>query len=1092
MGIFGRRRDANHWLERGRSCLLQGKGSQAESAFGHVLREQPQHLEALKGMMESWLLQGKSHGVIEQFDSLPTLQQERWQELLLIALAMQVGHLKVEGYLDWLRLPRESSKRLSGIRKLSKEYTKCGALAIQWVESALLTFHIDEANQALRQLRDAEPRVSPKLIAHLYAQRDALLLKKSPDIEQALHKASELKSPSDRIQLLLPFAQESMSLAPLQRDIGLAFFENDEPESAMRFLNRAVNANPYWVNAWVELGLAGIASGRLVRSREALFRAIYLSDSPWVGQLHEEIEIKLIESPELSRMEPALDRLMVGDPAGSIEGLQRALEINDQRADAHFLMGRAYSEMGELTRSPMYLRDALSLVQDGEEDLKAKIGSLLEHDLHQKYLALVADDWAEEAVDLLGEALQMDATMPLLEECHRISQKIHQGELAMEAALLYEEGRPGQDDLPFESMRTIRTALVLAPDFPEAKMTQAVLVALAGDHAMAETEIRELLTSSLPLSYVQLQLAGVFFQTNDFELADEYWLKSSQANIEPWSGIASDNLNLLHSENGGEIVVYALPTYRHTAHFKPERRLDGMSFPSQDNLFQISPSMEMDHGEFSMEEALEKAANEIPKFSDIAPTGGGEVPDLTQAESVSPEDILNETESLSEVSLFDRPDEKKKTNADFPYSTGRSSTEVPSIRSMEQSGDVPLFDVTPSTEVDEVLPTAQLEEQAHVHIPKFSELLAKAEDAGTETSGGDVAPGLSEEPVADSSESTAPSEQSEDSEVPAPFGSRSKFRAWTPSSQTLDAVEEKSEVESKPSFTLPPPPFSFDSSKESSTPSPLPPPPFAQTTTPAPPSPFGGASSSRPSLETVSLVPEEMPIPSELAPPEELSAPTVIPSQEGAATESAEAEPLPLPPAPIAMADSQSVPEPVADVEIPLPPPPALPPVAEEPVVTEPFGSNVTALATDTEVAPPELPPPPPALPPEPVAEVSAQAEVSDSPVEASPMVEVEVPIPVATTPAADVAENVVPVPEPVQAEVTTASVVDSQQAASESVVEAKDTEPADTSTVTKAPQEAKPAPSFSSLDNLDLFDDQNDLDLFLEGAFDSLESKDD
>lgn len=1052
MGMFGRRRDAYHWLERGRASLLQGKGSQAETAFGHVLRDQPQNLEALKGLMEAWLLQGKSHGVIEQFDGLPTLQQDRWHELLLIALAMQVGHLKVEGYLDWLRLPRESSKRLSGIRKLSKEYTKCGALAIQWVESALLTYHIDEANQALRQLRDAEPRVSPKLIAHLYSQRDALLLKKAPDIDQALHQASELQDPEDRIKLLLPFASERMSLAPLQRDIGLAFFEASQPERAMRFLNRAVNANPYWVNAWVELGLAGIACGRLVRAREALFRAIYLSDSPWVGNLHEEIEIKLMADPELSRMEPALDRLVAGDPAGAIEPLQRALEINDERASIHYLMGRAYSEMGELSRSTMYLRDALQLVQPGEEELKTKVCRMLEHDLHIKYLRLVSDDWAEEAVDLLDEALQTDSVMPLLSECLRLAKHIHAGSLPMEAVLVYEDGRPNDVDLPFESMRAMRTALALAPDFAEARITQAVLVAQAGDFEMAEDELQSLLTSSLPLSYVQLQMAGVCFLKQEFERADEFWLKASQGNLDPWSELASSNLNTLHSGVGGEIVVFALPTYQHILPFKPGQRLDGMSFPSQDNLFQISPSMEMDHGEFSMQEALEKAASEIPRFSKIAPTGGSLANHVLAQEQTEPEDILKETEALSDVSLFDRPDEKKKRNPDFPYSTGRSSTEVPTIASQQPMQNRPLFDISPSTEVQEVLPTKQLEQQAEIALPKLSDLAPTSEDSSVFTARPDSQaqhwetldsqPGLPADDVEDA-----------DGSVPA-TGFRSKFKAWTPSANSLPAVEdsefyEEPEVSSKPATpALPPAPFSFLSSDDEErdsggSTSPLPPPPFGNSSAlPPAPSVFGA----NPFANSLQQAPADSPAqvhPEESSHPE-LPAPPMI----EAAAQVSEEEDLLLPPAPMSFPQEESQDLSAAGLDSLPPPPPSLDEtiVAGEealappsPIVqTAPFGSPVPqALSTE-----PMEPPQPVSSPSEPVA-----------------------PEPVAPA--------FLPVPDPVAQD----RVAETQQPSAE--------EPP------SEPVKAAPAPSFSSLDNLNLFDEQSDLDSFLDGAFDSLESKD-
>jgi cytochrome c-type biogenesis protein CcmH/NrfG len=58
-------RSLSEWLILGKSALLSHRGEKAEHAFATILRSDPEHPEALQGLMTAWLLLGKSDQVIE-------------------------------------------------------------------------------------------------------------------------------------------------------------------------------------------------------------------------------------------------------------------------------------------------------------------------------------------------------------------------------------------------------------------------------------------------------------------------------------------------------------------------------------------------------------------------------------------------------------------------------------------------------------------------------------------------------------------------------------------------------------------------------------------------------------------------------------------------------------------------------------------------------------------------------------------------------------------------------------------------------------------------------------------------------------------
>ncbi|HAA55947.1 MAG TPA: hypothetical protein DCE42_14380, partial [Myxococcales bacterium] len=333
--LFGKSGGKQTLLTLGESALLRGRGDEAEARFQAILETYPEHRRARMGLMEAWLCQGKSDLVLDTYDKLPEQEKTIFDDQFLLALSLQVGSLKRDGYLRWLQTPRQGSDRHAAIAHLAKTFAKCGIFSIHWAESAIRRLEFQEAEQALRQMRDAQPPLSEERVSTLYAKRDAVLLKDHPEVVHLLEECQALDEPHERLRRLEPVAIKHMSIAALQHDTGVAFFDCGQPEAGIRFLSRAVGCNPYWVNAWLNLGRVSLAAERYVRARDAFQRILMLFEFPWVRDVYGNIDDFISNHPERPHVEAGLDRAQNGDYYGAAESFRVALTHNP---DAPFLI----------------------------------------------------------------------------------------------------------------------------------------------------------------------------------------------------------------------------------------------------------------------------------------------------------------------------------------------------------------------------------------------------------------------------------------------------------------------------------------------------------------------------------------------------------------------------------------------------------------------------------------------------------------------------------------------------------------------------------------------------------------------------------
>lgn len=678
--------EVDKWLLSGKQSLVADKGSRAEAYFANILQERPDHPEALQGLMTAWMLSGKSDQVIEYHDESSTHVQEQLREFLWVALAMQVGHLSHEGYAKWICLPVDHLPRLEGLRALAEEFSKCGALTMDWANTALAVYRLDEAQQALKQLRDAQPRLPEREVSRLYARRDAIQLKEHPELAALLNEASGITSPLERFERLEPIAKRWMNIAPLQRETGLALMELKQPQDAMRYLNRAVDVNPYWLNAWIELGYAAIQSKRIVRAKEAFTRAFHLAEKEWIKELVHQLEDLMTAQPHLAAAEMAFDRMEVGDFHGSVEPLQKG--IRDQRGLC-WTLGEVYCSLGEFAKASSTLRGMWADSLEEGKPLTAEQASLLELATHQHILELLLAQRWDEAVHLLEDMLSTEEPFPLLREDESIAQQLLQGKLTRGALICYERARRKLSSPNPECIRWLQQAIRECPHFPEARLARGILLAKEGDLEGAQADLQQAMEGLRSESQGLFHMAGIFFLQQQEAQAQSMWRQCVERGESPWAERSLLNLQILERQHPGKLLLAWLPTHQRIIDWMPAEDAPSVQadpalplvstppsppapllVPTQEpafeegvlldalpnteevpfdpqieddslipnhpttpsgDLFEISPSMENSAPEVSPEAVKELAEEALPRFSDLAP-------DLAKAQE--PEDPL--------------------------------------------------------------------------------------------------------------------------------------------------------------------------------------------------------------------------------------------------------------------------------------------------------------------------------------------------------------------------------------------------------------------------------------------------------------------
>ncbi len=592
---FQPRHGMQAWVEIGQDALSRGELDEAEAAFTKAGEATPNAEIVTVGFIQIALLRDHVARALNLYEQMSERQQRHHHELLLLALSLQSESLTPRAYALWMRLPSAGSDRLKGLRELCQRHPKCGFLAAQWAELALQSFQLEEADVALRLLRDADPSLSERQVALLYARRDVAQIKEHLEVGRVLEEASQIEEPHARVRRLEPMANEYMHIAPLQHDTGLAFFQAGRPEVAIRYLNRAVGTNPYWVNAWVHLGAAAFAARRIVRARGAFARVLRLQHHDWIAALFQRIEQDLSAHPELPLLEKALDRMEAGDPTGAILPLRQALTI---RADAPPLL-RA---LGEALLAKRDFREALSIFENLLKESKNTEPSSSNADLHHKLAlcahrfatSLIAQQRYKEAEEQLTALLLIDPDLSVVEDDLRLIQQAQTGEVSQEAFQLYESAQPSGGLSLEQQIAVLSEALESSPRFVDAMLIRAVLRAEKGELEAAQDEISRALDLEKGSWRLRFHQAGLAFLLKDRSAARATWQACAASKKQPWSEFAASNLRALSSGMTARLLIVALPEHRRVIEFSPaagesEVPSEILQDPAQITLLPLAP-----------------------------------------------------------------------------------------------------------------------------------------------------------------------------------------------------------------------------------------------------------------------------------------------------------------------------------------------------------------------------------------------------------------------------------------------------------------------------------------------------------------------
>ncbi|MCB9643291.1 MAG: hypothetical protein H6728_09470 [Myxococcales bacterium] len=567
---FQPRHGTQAWIEIGQEALSRGELDEAEEAFLKANDASPNSGSATSGLIQIALLRDHVARALNLYEQMPERQQRQYSELLMIALSLQTESITPRAYALWMRLPSAGPDRLKGLRELCQRHPKCGFLAGQWAELALQSFQLEEADAALRLLRDAEPNLPERQVALLYARRDVAQLKEHTEVARVLEEASQLEEPTARLRRLEPLANDYMFIAPLQHDTGLAFFQAGRPEVAIRYINRAVGVNPYWVNAWVHLGSASLAAHRKVRARTAFARVLRLQNHEWISSLYERLDEELSRRPELTLLEKALDRMDVGDPWGAILPLRKALESRDDDpallralAEARFALREFHLALPIFAELWKKAKKANATEQTSELQHKVELCA------HRLAVSLISERKYKEAGERLSEITALGDGFSMVTDDLHLLQRLQSGDISEAAFQAYEKAHPSRGLSSEKQLLALEDALQESSAFPEALLARAVLLAEKGDLERAKSDLEQALRWEKDPWRIRFHQAGLAFLQQDPTLARKWWQDCSEAGVGPWSRLASENLRALSSGTAARLTIVALPEHRRVIEFSP-------------------------------------------------------------------------------------------------------------------------------------------------------------------------------------------------------------------------------------------------------------------------------------------------------------------------------------------------------------------------------------------------------------------------------------------------------------------------------------------------------------------------------------------
>jgi len=141
--------------------------------------------------------------------------------------------------------------------------------------------------------------------------------------------------------------------------LGNTYDNLDLYDEAVDAHEKALELNPDYFKAWVNLGITYRHEGDLDRAEESYNKALNLA--PDYAELHASIG--------------ALDIIM-GEPEKAIEALERAIGLDSQLAVAHSNLALAYAMVGRFEEAEASLQQAIILGYDNWAVIQERIDSL--------------------------------------------------------------------------------------------------------------------------------------------------------------------------------------------------------------------------------------------------------------------------------------------------------------------------------------------------------------------------------------------------------------------------------------------------------------------------------------------------------------------------------------------------------------------------------------------------------------------------------------------------------------------------------------------------------------------------------------------
>ncbi len=141
--------------------------------------------------------------------------------------------------------------------------------------------------------------------------------------------------------------------------LGRAYEKDEQYDKAIAAYQKAVEINPQYYKAWVNLGVAYRLSGDIDRAEASYTEALAIE-------------------PDYAELHASLGALYIfkNEPHKALDALANAIELDPQLAVAHANMAVAYAMTGQFERAEEALNDAIQLDYDNSIVIRARIESL--------------------------------------------------------------------------------------------------------------------------------------------------------------------------------------------------------------------------------------------------------------------------------------------------------------------------------------------------------------------------------------------------------------------------------------------------------------------------------------------------------------------------------------------------------------------------------------------------------------------------------------------------------------------------------------------------------------------------------------------